>query len=153
MLAGVRSTGPGRDERGRSVDRLSFDHAVLTPGDLAALDRKIPVLEIPPTRRIEIAGTCDERDSDEYTLALGNRRAIAATAYLVEHGIAARRIDTIANGKGRPLDVGGNEVAWAMNRNDQCTVLEPGRGTAHASPSDRPATRGPVGGVSDGWLG
>ena len=66
-----------------------------------------------------MAGNCDERGSDEYNLALGNRRAIAAKQYLTSHGIAASRIEIVSYGKERPVDPGHNEEAWASNRNDQ----------------------------------
>ena len=75
--------------------------------------------------RIQIAGNCDERGSDEYNIALGNRRAISARTYLVNHGIDAGRIETMSNGKERPIDPGHNEEAWAMNRNDQFSILNP----------------------------
>jgi len=68
---------------------------------------------------------CDARGSDEYNLALGNRRAISARQYLVNHGIDADRIEVVSFGKERPRDPGHNEQAWAMNRNDQFEILNP----------------------------
>jgi peptidoglycan-associated lipoprotein len=102
---------------------FDFDRATIRPGDAAVLDEKVPVLQANPAVRIEIAGNCDERGSDEYNLALGNRRAIAARTYLVDHGIDASRIVTISNGKERPIASGHNEAAWAQNRNDQFSLL------------------------------
>jgi peptidoglycan-associated lipoprotein len=102
---------------------FDFDRATIRPGDAAVLDEKLPVLQANPEVRIEIAGNCDERGSDEYNLALGNRRAISAKAYLVDHGIEASRIVTISNGKERPIASGHNEEAWAQNRNDQFSLL------------------------------
>lgn len=104
---------------------FAFDKAWLSAGDRATLDNKSAILAANPALRIEIAGNCDERGSDEYNLALGNRRAIAAKTYLVEHGVPASRIQTISNGKERPLDPGHTERAWAMNRNDQFAILTP----------------------------
>ena len=87
------------------------------------LDRKVPVLKANSDLRIQIAGKCDERGSDEYNLALGNRRALSAKQYLVNHGIEGGRITTISYGKERPLDPGHNEEAWAKNRNDQFDIV------------------------------
>jgi len=98
---------------------FDFDKATLRPEDVGALDQKIPVLLANPQVRIRVAGNCDERGSEEYNLALGNRRAITAKQYLVAHGIDAGRIEIVSNGKELPIDPGHNEAAWAMDRNDQ----------------------------------
>jgi peptidoglycan-associated lipoprotein len=102
---------------------FNFDQAVLMPGDAHLLDQKIAILEANPAVRIQIAGNCDERGSDEYNLALGNRRAITAKNYLVNHGIAADRVETVSYGKERPIDPAHNELAWAKDRNDQFVDL------------------------------
>jgi len=104
---------------------FDFDKSAIRPGDAETLDQKVPILRGNPSVRMQIAGNCDERGSDEYNLALGNRRAISARAYLVNHGIDAGRIETMSNGKERPIDPGHNEEAWAMNRNDQFSILNP----------------------------
>jgi peptidoglycan-associated lipoprotein len=72
-----------------------------------------------------IAGHCDERDTEEYNLALGDRRANAARDYLVSLGIAGARLQTISYGEERPLDAGHNEQAWARNRRGQFSVQAP----------------------------
>ena len=66
--------------------------------------------------RFTIEGYCDERGSEKYNLALGDRRANAAKEYLVNRGITGNRIDTVSYGKERPFDPGHNETAWAKNR-------------------------------------
>ena len=63
-----------------------------------------------------IEGHCDERGTPEYNLALGERRAVAARAYLVSLGIAADRLRTVSYGKEFPFDPGHDEAAWAKNR-------------------------------------
>lgn len=98
---------------------FDFDKATIRPGDAHVLDRKIMILQANPAVRLRVAGNCDERGSDEYNLALGNRRAITAKHYLTSHGIDASRIDVVSYGKERPIDFGHNEEAWAKNRNDQ----------------------------------
>ena len=66
---------------------------------------------------MQVAGNCDERGTEEYNLALGQRRANAARDYLVAKGVAGARITTISYGKDRPTAMGANEQAWAQNRN------------------------------------
>ena len=98
---------------------FDFNKAVIRPGDAGVLDQKIPILLANSQVRIRVAGNCDERGSDEYNLALGNRRAIATKQYLTNHGIDASRIETVSFGKERPIDPGHNEEAWARDRNAQ----------------------------------
>ena len=101
---------------------FDFDKSVVRKNDAGTLDRKIPILLANPDARIQVAGNCDERGSDEYNLALGNRRASAAKQYLVAYGVEADRIATTSNGEERPIDPGHTEEAWANNRNDQFRV-------------------------------
>jgi peptidoglycan-associated lipoprotein len=76
-----------------------------------------------PTATIRVEGNCDERGTEEYNLALGERRASAAKDYLVNYGIEAAKISTISYGESRPVDFGHNEDAWAKNRRDDFVVL------------------------------
>ena len=68
------------------------------------------------TAVIEIEGHCDERGSDEYNLALGESRALAAKNYLVSLGVPMDQLGTISYGEEVPLDLSGTEEAWAKNR-------------------------------------
>lgn len=67
--------------------------------------------------RFRVEGNCDERGTREYNLALGERRAEAAKAYLVSLGVDASRLTTVSNGKESPLDPRSTPEAWAKNRN------------------------------------
>jgi peptidoglycan-associated lipoprotein len=69
-----------------------------------------------------VAGNCDDRGTEEYNLALGQRRANAASDYLKAKGVAGSRISTISYGKDRPTAQGDNEQAWAQNRNTITSV-------------------------------
>ncbi|HEV2750253.1 MAG TPA: peptidoglycan-associated lipoprotein Pal, partial [Gemmatimonadales bacterium] len=121
---------------GRSTDAVKtllgtlihfdFDKATIRGEDASILDQKVAILQANPGLRIRISGHCDERGSDEYNLALGNRRAIAAKQYVVSHGIDAGRIETASYGKERPTDPGHNEEAWAKNRRDETEILAGG---------------------------
>ncbi len=107
------------------ADRIhfGFDSTALSQEDLQQLEAKRQVLARDPSLKIQIAGNCDERGSDEYNLALGERRAAAAKRWLESYGIAAERISITSYGKERPLDQGHDESAWAANRRDDFLVL------------------------------
>ena len=69
-----------------------------------------------PSITVVIEGHCDERGTEEYNLALGQRRADAVKAYLVSYGIDSARISTLSYGEQRPAAAGSTEAAWAKNR-------------------------------------
>jgi peptidoglycan-associated lipoprotein len=105
---------------------FDFERAELTAQTTAALDAKIPVLNANPGLRIRVAGNCDARGSDEYNLALGQRRAAAAKRYLTDHGVDASRIDIISYGRERPAAEGDSEDAYAKNRRDEFEITAGG---------------------------
>ena len=105
---------------------FDLDRSDIMPEDRASLDRKAAILAANPSARIQIAGNCDDRGSDEYNLALGNRRAVAAKQYLVGKGIDGGRIETVSYGEERPISQGQTEAAWAQNRNDQFALTAGG---------------------------
>lgn len=102
---------------------FDFDKADLKSEDIDNLDFKAALLQANSGVRIRIAGHCDERGSDEYNLALGNRRAGAAKRYLVNKGVDAGRIDVVSYGEERPVDSSHNEDAWAKNRRDEFEIV------------------------------
>ncbi|HEX4575384.1 MAG TPA: OmpA family protein [Gemmatimonadales bacterium] len=105
---------------------FDFDKANIRGEEASILDQKVAILRANPTLKLRITGNCDERGSDEYNLALGNRRAIAAKQYLVSHGVDQANVETASNGKEKPIDSGHNEEAWAKNRNDQFDIAAGG---------------------------
>jgi len=105
---------------------FDYDKALIRGGDAAVLDQKVAILQANSGLRIRISGHCDERGSDEYNLALGNRRATAAKQYLVSHGIDGSRIETVSYGEERPLASGHDEESWAQNRRDEFEILSGG---------------------------
>lgn len=74
--------------------------------------------------RVVIEGHCDERGTEEYNLALGERRAKAVHDYLVSLGIDSGRMETISYGKSQPLDPGSSEEAWAKNRRSEFVIIQ-----------------------------
>lgn len=101
---------------------FDYDKSDLRPDDRAILDAKVPVLQANPDVKIRISGHTDERGSDEYNLALGQRRAAAAKEYLVQHGISESRIETVSYGEERPIAQGSDESAYAQNRRDEFEI-------------------------------
>jgi peptidoglycan-associated lipoprotein len=75
-----------------------------------------------PDRNLLIEGHCDERGTDEYNLALGERRALAVRRYLVALGVTADRVHTISYGEEMPAVPGSTEAAWAKNRRAEFKV-------------------------------
>jgi peptidoglycan-associated lipoprotein len=113
-------------EQLEALVHFDFDKSDIKSEDEANLDTKAAILAANPSLQIQIAGNCDERGSEEYNLALGNRRALAAKRYLTNKGVDPSQITTISNGKERPIAMGHDESAWSMNRNDQFTILSGG---------------------------
>src|SRR5438094_10658308 len=105
---------------------FDFDKSNIRPDDAGVLDQKISILQANPNLRIRISGHCDERGSDEYNLALGNRRATSAKQYLVSHGIDGGRIEPVSYREERPLAPGHDEAAWAQNRRDEFEIISGG---------------------------
>ena len=117
--AGHAVPGSQEDLTQSAGDRIFFDtdHNSLTPQATATLDRQAAWLQQYPQVNVWVAGNCDERGTEEYNLALGQRRAAADRDYLVAHGVQRSRIETISYGKSRPIDAGSTPEAWAQNRN------------------------------------
>jgi peptidoglycan-associated lipoprotein len=100
-------------------DRVFYElnQSVLSDEAQATLTKQATWLGKYPNVTVQLAGNCDERGTEEYNLALGNRRAKAARDFLVAKGVSTARITTISYGKDRPVALGSNEQAWAQNRN------------------------------------
>jgi peptidoglycan-associated lipoprotein len=95
---------------------FEFDSAVLLAEAQEILRKKAEWLINNPEATATIEGHCDERGTNEYNLALGERRAESAKAFLVDLGVQGSRLSSISYGEERPVDPGHNEEAWAKNR-------------------------------------
>jgi len=100
-------------------DRIfyDFDKAIVRADGRPTLDKQAAWLTQYGSVNVQIAGNCDERGTEEYNVALGQRRANAAASYLRAKGVSGARLSTISYGKDRPTAMGSNEQAWAQNRN------------------------------------
>ncbi len=101
---------------------FDFDKATLTPSAQDNLLRKAEWLRENSDVTVTIEGHCDARGTNEYNLALGDRRAESAKAFLVDLGIATSRVTTISYGEERPVCTQKDEECWAKNRRDNFVV-------------------------------
>jgi len=126
--ASAQETGPAPGSEADLVanvgDRVFFDlnKNSLSSDAQATLDRQAAWLAKYPQVSVQLAGNCDDRGTEEFNIALGERRANAARDYLVAKGVAASRITTISYGKDRPTATGDDEQSWAQNRNSITSV-------------------------------
>jgi peptidoglycan-associated lipoprotein len=103
---------------------FNFDSADLSQESRSALSKNAELLAKQSAVTLRIEGNCDERGSDEYNLALGERRAKAARDYLVNLGVQPERLSVISYGEEKPVDPGHDEAAWAKNRRDEFVIIK-----------------------------
>ena len=95
---------------------FSYDESTLTPEAQASLGASANWLKTHAEVGLLIEGHCDERGTEQYNLALGDRRANIVREYLATLGVDAARIRTVSYGVERPFDPGHTEAAWGKNR-------------------------------------
>ena len=103
---------------------FAFDQATVRPGDAKILDASAQWLNSNANYLLLIEGHCDERGTNDYNLALGDRRAKAAMNYLVAQGVKSDRITIVSYGEERPACTEHNEACWAKNRRSQFLIKE-----------------------------
>lgn len=102
---------------------FKFDKYDILPEYRDALAKEAEILKTSGAR-IVIQGHCDERGTEEYNIALGNRRANAVKKYWVSLGVDGKQLGTISYGEERPLDPTHNRKAWKLNRRAQFSLAE-----------------------------
>jgi peptidoglycan-associated lipoprotein len=113
----IREANRVAHERGWVRDAFfAFDASTLDGDAQEALRQSAAWLRQNPAYRLRIEGHCDERGTEQYNLALGDRRAAAAVSYLATLGVDRSRIETVSYGEERPFEEGSDESAWAQNR-------------------------------------
>lgn len=103
---------------------FDFDKSNIRKDQRGRLEKNADYMKKNPTVKVRIEGNCDERGTNEYNMALGERRAISAKKYLVNLGIHSGRIHTISYGEEKPLLHGHDEYSWAQNRRDDFVLAK-----------------------------
>jgi len=109
-------TLPFKDTSALQDIHFKFDRDDLDDESRATLRRNASFLKANSSAVIEIQGHCDERGTNNYNVALGERRAHSTKMYLVSQGVSARRIHTISYGEERPFCFDSNNACWQKNR-------------------------------------
>jgi peptidoglycan-associated lipoprotein len=104
---------------------FDFDKHVIRPDAARTLDANIDWLKANASALVLIEGHCDERGTNAYNLALGERRASATLDYLVARGVAATRVTIISYGEERPVCTARTEACWAQNRRAHFLTKQP----------------------------
>jgi len=126
-IGGEQVTGQDMGEESQLEDvQFDFDrYDIRHEHQSAALEKNARWLLGNPGWKVLIEGHCDERGTEEYNLALGDRRASAAKAYLRDLGVTEDRMSTISYGEAYPVDPSANEGAWRRNRRAHFVAVSP----------------------------
>jgi peptidoglycan-associated lipoprotein len=107
--------GPDGALTKRSV-YFAFDASAVQESDIPVVQANAKYLADHPDQKVRVEGNADERGSNEYNLALGQRRADSVQKMLELGGVSANQISTVSYGEEKPVATGHNEAAWAQNR-------------------------------------
>jgi peptidoglycan-associated lipoprotein len=133
LATGIKSNEPG-SHQGWAEDAnmfkadtvyFDFDSSVVKGSEKSKVSAVADYLKNNTSAAVRIEGNCDERGTEEYNRALGERRALALREELVRLGVDATRVDTISYGEDRPVDPGHNESAYKKNRRGDFVLLTP----------------------------
>jgi peptidoglycan-associated lipoprotein len=102
---------------------FDFDKSLIRPDQVDRLEANAAFMKNNAVK-VQIEGNCDERGTNEYNMALGERRATSAKKYLVNLGIDSSRLNTISYGEERPVNFGHDELSWSQNRRDDFVIVE-----------------------------
>ena len=95
---------------------FDYDSPQLNPSEQGKIDAVVAYLQQNATHGVVVEGHCDERGSNEYNLALGERRSLAVRAAMISAGIDGARVQTRSYGEERGVAFGHDESAWRLNR-------------------------------------
>jgi peptidoglycan-associated lipoprotein len=117
----VNPTAIGNGQAGSPIAELpavyfAYDSFALAKDGKKALDKHAAWLKANPGRGVQVEGHCDERGTNQYNMALGERRAGVVKDYLVGKGVPASQLSTISYGEERPAVQGADEATWTKNR-------------------------------------
>ncbi len=120
----ARRLAEAKSQISGKVVYFDYDKSDIRPEFRSTLDQIAQTMKDFDELQVRVEGHCDERGTDAYNLALGERRANAARQYLVDSGISAGRIELKSWGEERPADAEHNEAAWEKNRRGEFIVLD-----------------------------
>jgi len=116
-MSGATAVVPGsRTDLGLLPIYFDYDKSLVRPDQVERMAANARLLKDNSALKVRIEGNCDERGTNEYNLALGERRAMGAKKYLVNLGIADGRVSVLSYGEERPVNLGHDETSWAANR-------------------------------------
>ncbi len=123
----MEATGDMKFSEGRTHEGLlpiyfDFDKSNVRDDQKARLEGNAEFLNANSSMKITIEGNCDERGTNEYNIALGERRAQAAKKYLMNLGVSSDNLYTVSYGEERPLLYGHDEYSWSQNRRDDFVI-------------------------------
>ncbi|MGN1038724.1 MAG: peptidoglycan-associated lipoprotein Pal [Mailhella sp.] len=121
--AGISAVDAAAQKITDGVVYFDFDKYDIKAEYRSMLQQKAELMKQYPSIRVRIEGNCDERGTQEYNLALGERRARAAYEYMIRLGVPAAQLDVISYGKERPAVEGTGEAVWSKNRRDEFNVV------------------------------
>jgi peptidoglycan-associated lipoprotein len=123
--AEVKEEAPMKEEVSPLEDIFfAFDDYSLTNTAKATLDKNAAWMKNNPNTKVRIEGNCDERGTNEYNMALGERRANSGKKYLSKLGVKEGQLSTISYGEEKPFCTEHNEECWAKNRRDHFVIAK-----------------------------
>jgi len=103
---------------------FALDKYSLTDEAKATLERNAAKIKNNPDLKVRIEGTCDERATNKYNMALGEKRANNAKKYLIDLGVKEEQLSTVSYGEEKPYCTEKNEECWAKNRRDHFAIVK-----------------------------
>lgn len=119
-----RGTSEGRTSEGMLPVYFNYDSSDISGEQVSRIEVNADFSKSNPTLPIRIEGNCDARGTNEYNMALGERRALSAKKYLVNLGVEEAKLTTVSYGEERMLLHGHDELSWAQNRRADFVVVE-----------------------------
>ncbi|MEO8428125.1 MAG: OmpA family protein, partial [Verrucomicrobiota bacterium] len=124
-LALIQGMIPDREHFRSETVYFDFDRAAVKASEKGKVETVANYFKQHASEKLQIEGHCDERGTEEYNRALGERRALAIREYLVNLGVAADRVYTLSWGEDKPADSGHDDAAWGKNRRGEFILLKP----------------------------
>ena len=118
-----------RDALAAQTVYFEVDRSEIHPDDLGKVEAVAGILAQDAQNKVLIEGHCDERGTEEYNRALGERRALSVRDALSGLGVSADRVRTMSYGEDRPADPGLNDAAYSRNRRGEFVLLKPKPGS------------------------